>query len=341
MFPITTMCSMLRVSRAGYYAWVDRPPSAHAADDQELAARVREIHELTKKRYGAPRVQKELAKSQDIHVSRKRVARLMRQEGLRARPRRRFRCTTMSDHDQPVAPNLLDRNFEATAPNQKWVGDTTELLTGNGKLFLAVILDLYSKFVVGWALSPVNDRHLTIAALEMAIKRRNEGGGAAHSDPITQVPRPRPSTTSGRSARTSAGRCTAASPRRRRKQAAVAGHSDRNCWVPAIRGRHLGAVDTFEPVREAVSLCGGREHVDGSHAAEQRAGDDAVEQDRAEAPAPKRGDDRERTKQPHVSKGLEAHATDERGPRVREHVLLHARRDGRSWSSGSPTGRPP
>jgi putative transposase len=182
------MCSMLKISRAGYYAWVDRPPSAHAAADQKLAAKVREIHELTKKRYGAPRVQKELAKAQDVHVSQKRVARLMRQEGLsqeglRARPRRRFKCTTMSDHDQPVAANLLDRDFEATAPNQKWVGDTTELLTGNGKLFLAVVLDLYSKFVVGWALSPVNDRHLTIAALEMAIKRRcPEVGLLHHSD---------------------------------------------------------------------------------------------------------------------------------------------------------------
>jgi putative transposase len=180
VFPITTMCSMLRVSRAGYYAWVDRPPSAHADDDQLLAVRVREIHELTKKRYGAPRVQKELAKAQDIHVSQKRIARLMRQEGLRARPRKRFKCTTMSDHDQPVAANLLARNFEATAPNQKWVGDTTELLTGNGKLFLAAVLDLYSKFVVGWALSPVNDRHLTIAALEMAIKRRCPDVGALH-----------------------------------------------------------------------------------------------------------------------------------------------------------------
>jgi transposase InsO family protein len=174
---------MLRVSRAGYYAWVDRPPSAHAVEDQQLAARVREIHELTKKRYGAPRVQKQLAKTQDIHVSQKRVARLMRQEGLRARPRRRFKCTTMSDHDQPIAANLLDRDFKATAPNQKWVGDTTELLTSNGKLFLAVILDLCSKFIVGWALSPVNDRYLTIAALEMAIKRRcPEVGLLHHSD---------------------------------------------------------------------------------------------------------------------------------------------------------------
>ena len=180
MFPIATMCSMLRISRAGYYAWVDRPPSAHAAGDRMLAVLVREVHELTKKRYGAPRIQKELAKAQDIHVSQKRIARLMRQEGLRARARRRYKCTTMSDHDQPVAANLLDRKFEATAPNQKWVGDTTELLTGNGKLFLAVVLDLYSKFVVGWALSPVNDRHLTIAALKMAIKRRCPGLGLLH-----------------------------------------------------------------------------------------------------------------------------------------------------------------
>jgi putative transposase len=124
-----------------------------------------------------------LAKAQDIHVSQKRIARLMRQERLRARPRKRFKCTTMSDHDQPVAASLLARNFEAIAPNQKWVGDTTELLTGDDKLFLAVILDLFSKFVVGWALSPVNDRHLTIDALEMAIKRRcPEVGLLHHSD---------------------------------------------------------------------------------------------------------------------------------------------------------------
>ena len=180
LYPITLMCRSLKVSRAGYYAWVDRPPSAHARDDKQLAVLVREVHELSRKRYGAPRVQKELAATNDVHVSAKRVGRLMRQEGLRARPRRRFKCTTMSEHDQPVAANVLDRNFEAAAPNQKWVGDTTELLTGNGKLFLAAILDLYSKFVVGWALSPVNDRHLTIAALEMAIGRRCPGAGLLH-----------------------------------------------------------------------------------------------------------------------------------------------------------------
>jgi len=180
LFPITLMCRTMKVSRAGYYAWVDRPPSAHTVEDQKLAVLVRAAHEKSKKRYGAPRVQKALAKKDDVHVSQKRVARLMRQEGLKARPRKRFKLTTMSDHDQPVAANILDRDFVATAPNQKWVGDTTELRTSNGKLFLAVILDLFSKFVVGWALSPVNDRHLTIAALDMAIKRRGPGDGLLH-----------------------------------------------------------------------------------------------------------------------------------------------------------------
>jgi len=111
--------------------------------------------------------------AQGERVSRKRVARLMQQQGLQARQRRRYKCTTMSDHDQPVAANLLDRRFEADRPNERWVGDTTELRVGDsGRLFLAVILDLFSRFVVGWALSAVNDRKLTIKALEMALRRR-------------------------------------------------------------------------------------------------------------------------------------------------------------------------
>jgi putative transposase len=105
----------------------------------------------------------------------------MQQEGLKARVRKRFRVTTMSDHDQPVAPNLLGRQFTAEKPNQRWVGDTTELITGKGKLFLAVILDLFSKYVVGWALSPSNDRFGTMRALDMAIRRRStwRSAGAA------------------------------------------------------------------------------------------------------------------------------------------------------------------
>ena len=106
-------------------------------------------------------------------MSRKRVVRFMQEEGRKARVRKRYTHTTMSDHDQPVAANLLDRRFEAAAPNQRWGGDTPEfVIATSGKLYLAVILDLFSRFVVGWALSAVNDRHLTIKALEMALKRR-------------------------------------------------------------------------------------------------------------------------------------------------------------------------
>ena len=118
---------------------------------------------------------------QRIRVSRKRVVRLMQEQGLKARARKRFKSTTMSDHDQPVAANLLNREFTAAAPNQRWVGDTTEFVVGNsGKLYLAVILDLFSRFVVGWAISAVNDRHLAIRALDAALKRRCPDSGLLH-----------------------------------------------------------------------------------------------------------------------------------------------------------------
>ena len=122
----------------------------------------------------------------DLHeagerVSEKRVGRLMREEGLRARARKRFRSTTMSEHDQPVAANVLARQFGAERPNQRWVGDTTEFVIGSSaKLYLAAILDLYSRFIVGWALSAVNDRHLTLRALDMAVKRRCPDPGLLH-----------------------------------------------------------------------------------------------------------------------------------------------------------------
>lgn len=179
-FPITVLCRLLEVSRAGFYAFVDRPPPERALEDQKIAVLVREAHEQSRRTYGSPRVQAELAATHGVHVSRKRVIRHMQQQGLKARVRKRFKCTTNSNHDQPVAANLLDRNFEAGRPNQKWVGDTTELITGNGKLFLAVILDLFSKYVVGWSLSPVNDRHLTLAALKRALVQRCPGVDLLH-----------------------------------------------------------------------------------------------------------------------------------------------------------------
>lgn len=176
---VTRLCRALEVSPSGYYAWRKRPQSAHDVEDERLKVLVHEAHQRGRRHYGSPRVHRALAK-QGVRVSRKRVVRLMQEEGLVGRPRRRFKHTTDSNHTLPVAPNLLAREFEAERPNQRWVGDTTELVTPMGKLYLAAILDLYSRFVVGWALSAVNDRHLTLKALEMAIKRRCPDAGLLH-----------------------------------------------------------------------------------------------------------------------------------------------------------------
>ena len=130
--------------------------------------------------YGSPRIQDDFVEWGE-HVSRKRIIRLMQAEGLKARVRKRYKVTTDSDHHQPIAANLLRQNFTAERPNQRWAGDTSELRIGeSGKAYLAVILDLYSRFVVGWAISAVNDRHLTIKALEMGVKRRCPQGPLLH-----------------------------------------------------------------------------------------------------------------------------------------------------------------
>jgi transposase InsO family protein len=172
-----------RVTRSGFYAWQRRPASAHAQHDRRLRVLVRASFEASRQRYGSPRILADLLKQQ-VRVSRKRVVRLMQQDGLQARARKRYKITTMSDHDHPVDANLLDRQFHAPARNQRWVGDTTEfVIGGSGKLYLAALLDLFSRFVVGWAVSAVNDRHLTIKALRMALERRcPEAGLLHHSD---------------------------------------------------------------------------------------------------------------------------------------------------------------
>ena len=180
MFPIATMCRVLGVSCSGFYAWAQRAESARAQQDRRLRVLVRASFEESEERYGSPRIYRDLVE-QSIRVSRKRVIRLMQEDGLKARIRKRFTCTTQSDHSEPVAGNVLDRDFTAEAPNQRWVGDTTEFVIGEGgKLYLAAILDLFSRFVVGWAISRANDRHLTIQALEMALQRRCPDGGLLH-----------------------------------------------------------------------------------------------------------------------------------------------------------------
>ena len=180
---LRALCRRCDVTRSGFYAWQPRPESPRAARDRQLKVLVRTSFDASRQRYGSPRIHEDLLE-QDERVSRKRVIRLMQEDRLKARLRKRFRCTTMSDHDQPVAANLLDRQFTAERPNQRWVGDTTEFVIGeSGKLYLAAILDLFSRFIVGWAVSAVNDRHLTIKALEMALKRRcPEAGLLHHSD---------------------------------------------------------------------------------------------------------------------------------------------------------------
>ncbi len=179
-FPVVKLCQALDVSVSGFYAWQTRPESRHAHQDRQLRVLLRACFEASRQTYGSPRLHRDL-QAHGHQISRKRVIRLKQAEGLMARVRKRFKRTTMSDHDQPVAANVLDQDFGADAPNQRWVGDTTEfVIGGRGKLYLAALLDLYSRFVVGWAVSAINDRHLVIKALQMALKRRAPAAGLLH-----------------------------------------------------------------------------------------------------------------------------------------------------------------
>ncbi len=178
-FPVAVICRVLHVSTSGYYAWTERGASCRSRRDRDLGAKVRAAHAASKGRYGSPRVHAELRAAGE-KVGRKRIARLMKQAHLEGRKRRRFRKTTDSNHRLPIAPNLLKRNFTATAPNQAWVTDITFLWTQQGWLYLAAILDLFSRRVVGWATSPNVDRHLALAALRAALRDRRPSEGLVH-----------------------------------------------------------------------------------------------------------------------------------------------------------------
>jgi transposase InsO family protein len=178
-FPVRLLCRVLQVSRAGFYAWHHRAPALRTQADERLGLEIAAIHAASRRRYGTPRVHAEL-RARGHRTSRKRVARLMRQRGLAGRRRRRFRATTDSRHTLPVAPNVLDRQFVQPAPDVAWVTDITYMLTGEGWLYLAVILDLCSRLVVGWAVSERITRELTLNALEMALVRRRPRRGLVH-----------------------------------------------------------------------------------------------------------------------------------------------------------------
>jgi putative transposase len=178
-FPVAFMCVRLEVSSSGFYAWRKRPPSSRALEDDRLLQEIRAAHAESHGRYGSPRVHRELA-AKGIHVNKHRVARLMRENGLRGRRRRRFRHTTDSNHAMPIAPNTLARDFTADAPNEVWVTDITYIPTREGWLYLAAILDLYSRRVVGWSMSDRITRQLTLDALMMALRARAPATGLVH-----------------------------------------------------------------------------------------------------------------------------------------------------------------
>jgi putative transposase len=177
------MCELLDVSRSGYYAQREREECARFARDRRLLVLIRAIFEESDRTYGSPRVHRELRAAGE-RVSEKRVARLMREFGLRARERRAFRRTTDSNHDQPIAKNVLDREFEAPAPNRVWAGDTTYIATPQGWLFLVVIVDLFSRRVVGWSMGRRLDGELATRALRGALATRRPVRGQLlfHSD---------------------------------------------------------------------------------------------------------------------------------------------------------------
>lgn len=178
-FPVQAMCALLEVSASGYYAWRGRPESARSRADRALTADIRRVHADNRAIYGSPRVHAALrAEGRRIGVNR--VARLMRQHGIRGRHKRRVPRTTDSKHSLPVAPNLLGRRFTAPTPNRIWLADITYIPTGEGWLYLAVVLDTFSRRVVGWAMSETMPQELTTAALQMAITNRRPGPGLIH-----------------------------------------------------------------------------------------------------------------------------------------------------------------
>jgi putative transposase len=178
-FPVQRLCKVLEVSPSGYFAWRGRPACERQRDDLVLLAHVRSAFALSNETYGSPRMTHEL-RDQGLHVGRRRVARLMRENGLRARQPRRFKRTTDSLHAFPVAPNLLDQDFSAERPNEKWGADISYIWTREGWLYLAVVIDLYARRVVGWAVSDRLHTELALRALRRALAVRRPAAGLLH-----------------------------------------------------------------------------------------------------------------------------------------------------------------
>lgn len=178
-YPVRVMCRVLNVSTSGYYAYLEREPSTRQREDERLKVHIGAIHVRSRGTYGRQRVGRQLLR-ENVEVGKQRVARLMREMGLQGLPRKRFRRTTDSNHVRPVAPNVLDRQFEAERPNQFWVTDITFIWTWEGWLYLAAILELFSRRVVGWAMQPHMRTELALEALHMALGRCVPDVGLVH-----------------------------------------------------------------------------------------------------------------------------------------------------------------
>ena len=177
--PIATLCRVLGVSSSGYYAWCDRPPSVRTKADRDLLVQIYAIHERSRGTYGAPRIHAEL-RAQGVRCGRKRVARLMGQAGLTGAQRRRYRGTTRQHPDAVAAPDLVQRDFTASQPDQLWVADVTYVATGEGWLYLATVLDAWSRRIVGWAMGETLRTELVVDALNMAVWNRRPAAEVIH-----------------------------------------------------------------------------------------------------------------------------------------------------------------
>jgi transposase InsO family protein len=179
IFKVGRMCSLLNVSRSGYYAWLKRPESRRSRQNRILEDKIRVFHAASHGIYGAPKIHQDLI-DDGVRCGKNRVARIMREAGIRSRTKRKFKATTNSKHKLPVAPNLLNRNFTADAPGRTWVADITYVPTNEGWLYLAAIMDLFNRQIIGWATSSRMTRQLTIDALKMAVDRQKPLQGLVH-----------------------------------------------------------------------------------------------------------------------------------------------------------------
>jgi putative transposase len=178
-FPVQRLCQVLEVSPSGYFAWRSRPASLRQREDLVLLAHIRSAFTLSNGTYGSPRMTREL-QDEGLKVGRRRTARLMRENGLKARQKRRFKRTTDSQHGFPIAPNLLEQDFSAGRPNLKWNADISYVWTNEGWLYLAVVLDLFARRVVGWAVSDRLHQELALKALRKALAIRRPSAGLIH-----------------------------------------------------------------------------------------------------------------------------------------------------------------